>query len=309
MRLKIRAYQYMVCTLMLFTAATMDAQDLGHKLPGLIGLDAGRIPPPGLYLVDRVVSYEADELRDRNGNVIPLQGLELQAFANATALSYTTRLWRQNLFLTVTAAAPIARFSVSIPNRPEAAIDRFGLADIYIQPLQLGWRQDRFDLVGSYAVYLPTGAFSLTGGKGVSSGQLTHQFSAGGTIYSSQSRSLFLSALASYELNLRKHTIDITRGNVFQIQGGAGVSRLDQTLELGVAGFSFWQVGDDRGSDLPVVLRGARDSVFGLGPEAALRVDSIRSQLRVRYEWDMGVRSRPTGNLLVFGMTFLVRHP
>lgn len=50
-----------VCVELLPAADRVDAQDLGHKLPGLIGLEAGKVPPPGLYLIDRFVSYEADE--------------------------------------------------------------------------------------------------------------------------------------------------------------------------------------------------------------------------------------------------------
>jgi hypothetical protein len=305
MSLGIRAVLFVLCAQLFFVAATAEAQDLGHKLPGLIGLDAGRIPPPGLLLIDRVVFYQSDELRDRNGNIIPIQGFALQALSNATGFAYTTRLSKENLLLTVTAAVPVARFSTNVPDRPEASFDRFGLADIYIQPLQLGWRKDKFDLVGSYAIYLPTGISPLAGGKGVSAGQVTHQFSAGGSTYRPDSRAPFVSVLAGYELNLQKRSIDITRGDTFQVQGGVGVNRFNQTLELGLAGFGLWQVRDDRGSDLPPVLRGARDRVLGLGPEAAILVNSIRSQFRVRYEWDLDVRSRPKGSVLSFGVNFI----
>src|SRR5262245_34895615 len=179
MRFRRTAFLFAVCAQLLLAAKTIVAQDLGHKLPGLIGLDAGRIPEPGLYLVDRFVDYEANELRDRNGNVIPIENLKLQGLANAVGISYTLELRQSSVFLTATAAGPIARLRLNIPDRPEASFDRFGPADIYIQPLRLGWRRDHFDLVGSYAVYLPTGAFALAGGKGVSSGHVTHEFSAG----------------------------------------------------------------------------------------------------------------------------------
>jgi hypothetical protein len=303
-----RAFLFVLCALSFFVAVTAEAQDLGHKLPGLLGLDAGRIPPPGLLLVDSVVSYKADELRDGKGNVIPIEGFELNALSNATGFLFTTRLPEKDMLLTITAALPVARFSTTVPDRPEASFDRFGLADIYIQPVQLGWRKDKFDLVTAYAIYLPSGISPLAGGKGVSAGQVTHQFSVGGTTFRSDSRSLFVSALAGYELNLRKRNIDITRGDTFQIQGGAGVNRFHQTLELGIAGFGLWQVRDDRGSDLPPVLRGGRDRVLGLGPEAAILVKAIRSQFRIRYEWDAAVRSRPKGSVLVFGVNIDAWH-
>ena len=294
-------------SLILLPDVNIDAQDLGHKLPGLIGLDAGRIPEPGLYVIDRVVCYEADELRDRLGHVIPTGELQLQGLSNATGISYTIKLPRNGLSLTATAAAPLARLRLDIHDRPEANFDRFGLTDIYIQPARLGWRSNLFDVVASYALYLPTGTSPLAGGTGLSSGQVTHEVSAGGSIFADKRRTVIITALTSYDLNLRKRGVDITRGDTLQVQGGAGLSRFDRTVEAGLAGHGLWQVRDDRGADLPLVLRGAHDRVYGLGPELAVTVKAIRSQIRIRYEWELGVRSRPQGNVVVVGLNLIAR--
>jgi hypothetical protein len=141
----------------------------------------------------------------------------------------------------------------------------------------------------------------------VSTGQVTHQFSGGGSLFADKNRTAFVTALGSYDFNLRKRSIDITRGDVFQIQGGTGVSRANRAVELGMAGYALWQIRDDRGADVPPLLRGARDRVYGLGPEAAVFVAAIRSQVRVRYAWDFGARSRPQGKLLTVGVTFRMR--
>jgi len=298
-----------VCVELLPAAASVDAQDLGHKLPGLIGLEAGKVPPPGLYFIDRLVSYEADELRDRRGTLIPVADLQLLGRSNAVGLSYTIRLPRRTTSLTMTAAAPLARLRLNIHDRPEASFDRFGLADIYIQPALVGWRLERVDLVTSYALYLPTGTSPLAGGKGLSTGQVTHQFSAGGSIYANSNRTSFVTALASYDANLRKRGIDITRGDTLNIQGGAGTNLFNRVVEAGVAFNSLWQVRADRGADLPVVLRGARDRAYGFGPDVAVMIKTIQSQLRFRYEWDMGVRSRPQGNVFVAGLNVTLQRP
>jgi hypothetical protein len=147
----------------------------------------------------------------------------------------------------------------------------------------------------------------LAGGKGLSSGHVTQQFSAGGTIFLDKDRTAFVTALSSYDLNLRKRDIDITRGDTLQVQGGAGVSRSDRVFEAGLAGYWLSQVRADRGADVPLLLRGLRDRVYGLGPEAAVNVKPIRSQIRIRYEWDLGARSRPRGNVLVVGFALLAK--
>jgi len=291
--------------LLLLTTASAFAQDLGHKLPGLLGLDAGRIPEPGLYLVDRLATYESEQLRDRNGNLIPTAPFNLLGLANAFGVSYTAKISGDSMLLTMTVAGPIAHLKLNIENRPEIGVDRLGLGDPYVQPFRLGWRKQRFDLVTSYGIYLPTGRSPLAGGKGVSSGQITQEFSGGGSVYF-RDRSHFLTALASYQLNTRHRGIDITRGDSVQIEGGVGTKLFRELAETGIAGYALWQVRDDRGTELPRVLTGARDRVYGLGPEGAMLIKAIHGQVRVRYEWDFGVRSRPQGHIFVAGINFLV---
>ena len=297
-----------VCAALLLHSASTYAQELGHKLPGLLGLDAGRIPGPGLYFINRLAIYEAGELRNRNGDLIPTGPLNLFALANAVGVSYTTTVFSNTTFLTMTLGVPIAKLSLDVANRQEAGVDRFGLADPYIQPVRLGWRKGSFDVVTSYGIYLPTGKSAIAGGSGVSSGHITHEFSSGGTRYFRQ-RKQFLTALASYQLYMRQRKIDITRGDTIQIQGGAGTMLAGQLVEAGLAGYALWQVRDDRGTDLPLLLRGARDRVFGLGPEGAVMLKAINGQIRLRYEWDIGVRTRPQGSIFVAGINFVVQRP
>ena len=293
---------------LLFTTASAFAQDLGHRLPGLLGLDAARIPEPGLYLVDRLAIYEAEKLRDRNGNLVPTAPFNLLGRANAFGVSYTTKMSGNSMFLTMTAGGPIAQVKLNIENRPEIGVDRLGLGDLYIQPFRLGWRKRRFDLVTSYSIYLPTGRSPLAGGKGVSSGQITQEFSSGGSIYF-KDRKHFLTALASYQLYARQRAVDITRGDSIQMQGGIGTKLFRELAETGIASYALWQVRDDRGTQLPPVLTGARDRAYGLGPEGAVLIKAIRAQVRVRYEWDFGVRSRPQGHIFVAGINFLIHSP
>jgi hypothetical protein len=271
-------------------------------------LDAARIPEPGLYLLNRSAIYEAGELRDRNGNLIPTPTFDLLGRANVIGVSYARKLPRNSMFLMMAAGGPIAQVKLNTANRPELGVDRLGLGDPFIQPVRLGWRQERFDWVTAYTIYLPTGRSPLAGGKGVSSGQITHEFSGGGAVYF-KDRNLFATALASYQLNSRQRGIDITRGDTIQIQGGIGTKLFGGLAETGLAGYALWQVRDDRGTELPTVLAGARDRVYGLGPEGAIRINAIRGQIRARYEWDFGARARPQGHIFAAGISFLVHRP
>jgi hypothetical protein len=288
--------------LVLADAAPSGAQDLGHKALGTLGLGAGVQPERGLYFADRFLYYRADQVVDRDGRRIPVD-IDLDAVANGFGIGGTIELPWPSTYLNASIGVPVAHVTLQT-DRSEVGIDRFGLGDLYVQPVKLGWKLPRFDLVAGYAFYAPTGRFEPGSNEGVGSGQWTHEFSLGGTAYLDPAKTWKLSALASYDLNLRKRDIDITRGDTVQVQGGASAT-LFGLLEVGLAGYALWQVRDDRGADVPLPLRGARDRAYGLGPEIVLAIAPLRSRLSVRYEWDVAVRSRPRGQILVIGLTIL----
>jgi hypothetical protein len=282
------------------------AQDLGHRIPGVLGIDAGVQGPPGLSVLYRLVYYQAGTLRDRNGDRVPIRGLDLDALANALGLSLTLKP-RGGPYLTAAFAAPLAHISVN-SNSPRVGIDRFGFSDLFFQPLKVGWRLPHLDLVTAYAVYVPTGRFSLSGNGSVGSGAWTHQFALGGAVFLDQLRQRRGSVLANYFISQRKRGVDIRRGDILQFQGGASLLVVGP-VTAGVAGYALWQTTDDSGSDLPRILRGARDRVFGLGPEVIVLVPALRLRAEARYEWDFGARSRPQGSILVVGLTVLAWQP
>jgi hypothetical protein len=287
----------------LIGTAPARAQDLGHKVLGTLGLLAGAQPPSGLYVMDRFISYGANELIDKEGHVVPV-GLDLDAIANPIGAQLTFQLSRSSIYMNIAIGFPIAHATASTM-LPEASIDRFGLGDLYVQPVKLGWKKRQMDIVTGYAFYAPTGRFTPRGSGGIGRGQWTHQFSLGNALYFDRAKTWHLSGLASYDLNQRKRGIDITRGDTVQIQGGAG--KTIRMIDVGVAGYGAWQVRDDRGADVPLPLRGARDRVYGLGPEIDVRLAPIRSRLTARYCRDVSVNSRPLGRILVVGLTVLAR--
>ncbi|HEY2743600.1 MAG TPA: transporter, partial [Polyangia bacterium] len=219
--------------------------DLGHRTLGTLGLDAGTVQSPGLYAVDAVGSYRADELVDRNGHRVPID-VEASAFSNVFGVNLTWELPRLHTSIAATVTVPVSRVSLATDD-PRASLDDFGLGDVYVQPISLGWRPFGHELSVGYAFYAPTGQVAPGGLDGVGDGQWTHEFSTGGTIFFDHGQRWKLSALASYELHQRKLRIDITRGDSVQIQGGVG-ARLARVVDLGVAGYALWQVLDDRGS-------------------------------------------------------------
>jgi hypothetical protein len=282
-------------------AAPLAAQQLGAKVLAGTGIDAGTQVMPGLYVLNRLVYFTANEARGRNGDRLPFEGLDISAFGDALGIAFIAH--PRNLpYLNFAASVPLARLSLSSED-PRVSIDRSGLSDLFVQPLKVGWRGKRHDLVAGYAFYAPTGRFEPKSGFGVGRGHWTHEIAVGGASYTSTERGSRASALATLELNGRKRGVDIRRGTMFQIQGGAG-ARVKKVAVLGVAGYALWQISDDSGADLPESLRGLRTRVFGVGPEADLTIPALRMRVDVRMEWDFGVRARPDGQVFASALSY-----
>jgi hypothetical protein len=287
----------------LLGAVPAQAQELGNKILGTLGLLAGSQPRPGLYVADRLVLYSANDLIDRNGRRLDV-ALDLDAAANAVGVQWTFKLPWGSTYMNMSVGVPAAHISLQT-ERPEVGTDRFGFGDLYVQPVRLGWKLSHIDIVAGYSFYAPTGRFAPRTGEGVGRGNWTHQLSLGSAVYIDRAKTWHISALASYDLNRRKRGIDLTRGDTIQFQGGAGKTL--RFLDLGLAGYGLWQVRDDRGADLPAALRGARDRAFGLGPEVDITLARIRSRITLRYCHDVAVRARPLGQVIVIGLTILAR--
>jgi hypothetical protein len=288
----------------LFPARQLNAQQLGYKLLGSAGIDAGVQTPPGLAIVSQTLHYDASELRDREGNVAPIDGLSIAATGSALGVSYTSKP-KGAPYLTFAAGLPIAKIHVSSDD-PAASLSGYGFSDLFVQPIKVGWRQRRFDVVGAYVVYAPTGRFEPRNGAGPGRGYWTHQLSLGGALFADSTRTKRLSALASYERNTRKRGIDIRRGDMFQIQGGAGAD-VHRLATIGVAGFALWQVTPDKGADIPAKLRGERTRVFGLGPEVDVTIPRWKTRVALRVERELGATSRPQGHVVALSVAYLAR--
>lgn len=291
--------------LLVLAEAPVRAQDIGHRVPGTLGLNAGKQAEPGLYLADQAALYVSDGLRDRSGNFVPVSGFRLRAWANGFGVAGAFALGP--IFYNPSVSAPAAHVRLT-SDVPQASLDRFGLADVRAQPLGVGWRSTHVDLIGSYALYIPTSHYEPGGRGGLGRGGFSHEFSLGGAVYFDRKKNWYFTALASYELNHRKIGIDITRGDTLQVQGGAG-TRIQGVVDVGVVGYALWQVRDDRGIDLPQALRGSRDRVFGLGPEVGVLVKPIRTRFALRYESDFGVRARPEGQIVTLTAILLLWQP
>jgi hypothetical protein len=303
-----------VGTLLLLSTSSSPAQR-SPPIPGGLGLDtwtrglgidAGTVAPPGLLLVYRLIDFSAHTARDRNGDALPIPGLKIDARANALAAGFTIKPRGAAPYLTAVASLPLGAVSFS-SDVPPVALDNVGLADMFFAALRVGWRVPRYDVVTAYGFYAPTGRFDPDDAASVGRGYWINQLSLGGAVYFDSTRNQRASALISYEHNQPRRRTGGRRGDLLNVQGGAGTT-VFRNVTAGFAGYALWQVSDDRGA-LPPELTNARTRAFGLGPEIDVAIPKLRMRVDTRAEWDFGVVAHPQGLLFVLGVQWLAWMP
>src|SRR6516164_1603902 len=86
-----RAGRTLAVMALILAAAPMEAQQLGHRVLGTLGLYAGSQPDSGFYVVNQFLSYWSNDIYDRYGHRIPVD-LDLDAVANPVGFQVTVKL-------------------------------------------------------------------------------------------------------------------------------------------------------------------------------------------------------------------------
>jgi hypothetical protein len=303
----------MCCAILGFIliAPSSHAQFKGDDIPGFLGLQSGTQAPPGLYVGNEVWVYPTSTIKDNRGNDV-LQNGSLTSVVSLLAITLTTnyKLFGANVGGTV--AFPW------VQNRLQFnSIDvnsGFAYTDMIVTPVSLGWNLKRADFTAAYNIYIPTGRFSSGATDNTGLGMWGNEISVGTTVYPDQKKMWNAAVNFSAEFHTDKRGTDINVGDIGTVQGGLGRSfykkvsgPIPMITNLGVAGYAQFKITGDSGSDIPPALRGFKDRVFGLGPEANVFFPGPRLTLLFRYQPEFGARNRTQGQTFVFSIAWVAK--
>lgn len=303
-----------VMFLSLLSADNMFAGYAGHNMKGDFGLLSASQPTPGFYLMAPMYyRYEADTLRDRNGDKISIDTEErgsLEANAYIFGLIWVSEIeilganysfqvfpgFTDNVF-----EAPILGLNESVST---------GFADLYFQPVNLGWHTARADFTAGLGVYAPTGEYEEGGSDNTGLGMWSLEFFAGATLYLDEAKSWHISTTAYYETHSKKDDSDIKVGDILTLEGGLGKSFMEGAVNLGAAYYAQWKITEDDDLTLePLLADGHLDkySVYGIGPELSVPLATSKKLygfLNARYFCEFDAESTFEGQALVVSLTF-----
>jgi hypothetical protein len=267
-----------------------------HYPAGVEGVKAASLPPPGVYFRDYNYIYFADNYK--NGP----PGFDLLAYVQAPRLVWISDFKVLGAYYGADVLVPFAYQDL---NSAIGSDSKFGLGDIFVEPITLSWHPKQFDVAVGYGFWAPSGDYDaptptdpirVSPGKGF----WTHMFTAGATWYPDAEKTWSLSALNRYEINQENNDLGITPGQVWTLEFGVGKS-ITKTIELGLAGYYQLQTTSDSGTG----ASNAKDYAFGVGPEINLFCSKLGLFTSIRYVREVAVHDRPEGNMV--NVTFTKR--
>lgn len=295
------------------------AGELGHYMPGVASIRDFPVPPePGFIYEQYNLLYSTDTYVDRNGdeaNSISIGSTTLNIDADIDTFAIQpTFIWvtdqtilgaRYAAYIGIPVVNASFQAALSTETRYGLSIDdsEWGLGDVYVQPIWLGWNTKHFGATIAYGAYAPTGEYEDGATDNTGLGFWTHQFQAGVTWYPWEHQGTAVMINGAYEIHHEKDGADITPGDRFSLDWGVSqylpINKEGTLLvELGITGYSQWQVDKDSGADVVDALN-VKDEVHGIGGQIGLASVPLNASLVFRYLKEFEAEARFEGELFV----------
>jgi hypothetical protein len=233
------------------------AQQKGQWQPGQFGLNAGVIPDPGITYANLALNYSAGQLNNSNGN--PVQRItgnysfwiDENIFYYVPNHKFLGGYFMPYIALSGASGEAVADFTGT---NLSSAGGGSGFADMYVQPLNLGWHfGQRVDFNAGYAFVAPTGRFTEGASNNVGSGYWGNFITSGTTFYITKDQGTTANLTTAWEIHGQKAGTNETPGQAFTDEWGIGQAlplKKDQSqlLQVGVVGYDQWQVSANGGT-------------------------------------------------------------
>lgn len=252
---------------------------------GSEGLKSGALPPAGNYYLMENSFFTADEIANNSGDT---SDFDIDVLANVHRFVHVTK--KQFLGADVGFHVLVPVLNIDVMGDAEA-----GIGDMVVEPVLLGWHKDKFDAVLALAAYLPTGEYDKDPGTDIGGDHYAFQLTQATTFYFDKARKWHASYCFRYETNLENRTTDLKNGDDIDLDWGVGTSI--GTYDVGLVGYSQWQITEDSGA-----AAGPKDSVHGIGVEFSGFFPQKGFGFKARYHHEYEARNKPKGQKFTFNL-------
>jgi hypothetical protein len=314
-------------------ASSALAQQKGQWVPGQYGLNAGAIPEPGITYANMPLNYSASRLNDSSGNRVLQRVTGTYSFwVDENIFFYVPKqkflggYFMPYVALNYASGELVADLSLASTNLT-AGGGGSGFADMYVQPLNLGWHLKRADVVVGYAFSAPTGRYTAGASDNVGSGYWGNNITSGTTFYITKNKGTSANLATDWEIHGQRQTASTpsgqfsekTPGQAFTDEWGIGQvlplkKDFSRLLQLGLVGYDQWQVSSNGGT---VIVAGIPlnassipyYSVHGIGFQSDFILPAKNVALFFKYYDEYSAKARPQGRTIDFGFSWTLRIP
>lgn len=279
-------------------------QERGQYLPGFGGLNSGIQAPEGPTYANYFFWYPSTKFKDQNGNKAPIN-FDLDLLADFNLLAYTTKAKFLGANYGMAIGVPIVNTPLSLP-RLGAGVSPTGIGDIYVEPINLGWKLKKANVKAAYGFVAPTGRFDSVGTETTTTDYWGHQLTFASTIYLDKTKLTQFSFSTNWEFHQKQRHQDLKVGNNMTLEAGVGKIFVKndgkQLIQFGVVGYSEFQLTNDSGTAVPALTAGNKDRVFAIGPEFGVILPTKKFNFMARVLPEFGARNRTQGVTVVLAI-------
>ena len=309
--------------LILGGASSSLAQQKGKYVPGQAGLNAGLIPDPGFTYGNMTLNYSASQLNNSAGNALSGLSGVYGFWANENFFYYVPKFKILGGHFAPFVILPFANGSLTASGPlgiPAFGINAggAGLADIWVQPINIGWNFSRVSFSVGDGFIAPTGRYSSAPGttNNVGSGYWGNDLVSGTTFYLTKNKGTTANLFTDWEVHGQKQGTNFTPGQTFTAEWGIGqmfpLGRQGHTFfQIGVVGYDQWQVSSNGGTTqqgIPGKLLPFYSS-HAIGVQSNLVVPAKGLYFYFKYEPEYLAKATTQGRTFVFGGSWNLRFP
>lgn len=254
---------------------------------GAEALDIAALPPPGTYLLDYANYYTADRLNDADGKSL-VPDFRIDAIANIARFVHVT----DTKFLGATVAMQAFVPLVDLKVRAGGVRDhKFGLGDMIVNPLVLGWNKGNWHYILTMDTFVPTGRYNKNDLANIGRNYWTFEPLVA-ISYKNPKGGPEFSAKIMYDFNTRNKATDYSSGQEFHVDASASYNF--NPLTVGITGYYYKQTTDDKQAGIRVGNDGFRGEVLALGP--VVRTTFGKVPLTFQWQREFMAHNRPQGD-------------
>ena len=277
----------------------LQAQPSAHYAPGVEGIKAASLPPPGVYFRDYNYFYTADQLNDSSGNKVSPADLDVLTYVNLPRVLWITDQKLLGGFIGVDGFLPLVYQQASV--NPGFSGNTFGVGDLFVEGT-LSWHVKQFDFAVGSGVDMPTGDSPTTYGPSTKPGlgYWTFMQTAGATWYIDEEKTWAVSALNRLEFNTKQRDTEVTYGDAYTLEWGVSKT-LEKVVDVGAVGYYQQQLtGNSVALPAPI---GGLNRVAAVGPEISVAFPKQMLFVSLRCDYEFMAESRAQGHTFTLTLT------